>query len=53
MSVPHDLHLHVLDSFAVIQVGVVICGQGDETMPLIADDFCGKVLRYGLLEHQV
>lgn len=35
--------------FVVMKIGVGMCGQGDEGLQAIADDFGGNVLRHGLL----
>lgn len=39
----------VVNPFAIWQIGVGMCGQGDECLQVVADDFGGNVLDYGLL----
>lgn len=54
MVVPYGFRMCVGDAVAVMQVGVVTCGQSDNALQLIVGDFgSNKVLRYGLLELQV
>ena len=43
----------MIDAFAVEQSGVGIRGQGDEDLQVVADDFGGDILCYGLLGQSV